>query len=395
MISILFPHIVLLIATAFLAATAHGLGVRGTNADISSIKGGILVKNGMQTSCELGVIDSSAAFVAAPCLDFSKGVVDSGTAYEVYLDAGINNKTAKYTVNSITVHPEYNATNLINPVAILQFNRASTETWSNPIAIDRNNGWGDIALVKRELSDLNTMKWRAPSTATNPYMFPKEVNFLDIYNLNMDSLLCSNATTHTTSTYLTTCATPYGVAETYIDGKPYVAGIYSFTRLYGLSYKCTLFDGQKSYYTLLANYVAFADKVLGRKIGYYPNNNSNVVPQTDPNFSMAKPADNSMSIVYLMGDFYSAQTEALKNDNIPDTTSSTDQVTITMSNGVDNESSSIYDEVSSNSVAGAGTDSSIESASETSSDTASNESGVVVDNHDSSLKQNLIIGIGL
>ncbi|KAJ2519587.1 hypothetical protein GGI11_002533, partial [Coemansia sp. RSA 2049] len=310
----------------FLAATAHGLGVRGTNADISSIKGGILVKNGMQTSCELGVIDSSAAFVAAPCLDFSKGVVDSGTAYEVYLDAGINNKTAKYTVNSITVHPEYNATNLINPVAILQFNRASTETWSNPIAIDRNNGWGDIAL-------------------------------------------------------------------TYIDGKPYVAGIYSFTRLYGLSYKCTLFDGQKSYYTLLANYVAFADKVLGRKIGYYPNNNSNVVPQTDPNFSMAKPADNSMSIVYLMGDFYSAQTEALKNDNIPDTTSSIDQVTITMSNGVDNESSSIYDEVSSNSVAGAGTDSSIESASETSSDTASNESGVVVDNHDSSLKQNLIIGI--
>ncbi|KAJ2505852.1 hypothetical protein H4217_009147, partial [Coemansia sp. RSA 1939] len=125
------------------------LAVRDTNTDISSTKGGILVKNGKQTSCELGVIDSKAAFVAAPCLDFSEGVLEKNTTYEVYLDAGINNTPAKYTVDSITVHPKYDNYSLLNPVAILQFNKESTESWSNPIAIDRNNSWGDVLFIRR------------------------------------------------------------------------------------------------------------------------------------------------------------------------------------------------------------------------------------------------------
>ncbi|KAJ2615986.1 Multidrug resistance-associated protein 9 [Coemansia sp. RSA 1804] len=49
-------------APCLLAPTASGLAIRDTSLDLSAIKGGVLVKNGKQTSCELGVIDSTAAF---------------------------------------------------------------------------------------------------------------------------------------------------------------------------------------------------------------------------------------------------------------------------------------------------------------------------------------------
>ncbi|KAJ2854944.1 hypothetical protein GGI22_004312, partial [Coemansia erecta] len=98
------------------------LAVRDTTSDIATTKGGVLVKNGEQTSCELGVIDSTAAFVAAPCLDFSGSDVNKNIKYEVYLDAGIDNTPVTYTVSSIAIHPDYNATMNLNPVAVLQFN---------------------------------------------------------------------------------------------------------------------------------------------------------------------------------------------------------------------------------------------------------------------------------
>ncbi|KAJ2658331.1 hypothetical protein IWW48_004097 [Coemansia sp. RSA 1200] len=136
----------------------------------TTIKGGVLVKNGKQTSCELGAIDSTAAFVAAPCLDLTGNTVDTNTTYEVYLDTGIDSKSAKYTVESITVHPEYNSTTFLNPVAVLQFNKNSSENWSNPIAIDRNNSWGDVVLSRRGLADLGTMEWTPALTVANQYV---------------------------------------------------------------------------------------------------------------------------------------------------------------------------------------------------------------------------------
>ncbi|KAJ1797713.1 hypothetical protein LPJ59_002961, partial [Coemansia sp. RSA 2399] len=50
-----------------------------------------------------------SAFVSAPCLDHIGTSLNQSTVYEVYLDAGINNTPAKYTVTSITLHPDYNA----------------------------------------------------------------------------------------------------------------------------------------------------------------------------------------------------------------------------------------------------------------------------------------------
>ncbi|KAJ2689603.1 hypothetical protein GGH99_002791 [Coemansia sp. RSA 1285] len=198
---------------------------------ISSTKGGVLVKNGKQTSCELGVIDSRAAFVAAPCLDYSSGnSVDQSTKYEVYLDAGIDNIAAKYTVTSITVHPGYNAETNANPVAILQFNKDSTASWSNPIAIDRKNSWGDSLFIRRGLLDIDAMEWNTPATITN-YLDDTALcsYYSRLFKTNTDSFLCSNATTSPPYTYLTGCSIPYGSVDVYISGKLHVAGVYAYT----------------------------------------------------------------------------------------------------------------------------------------------------------------------
>ncbi|KAJ2614871.1 hypothetical protein EV177_001833 [Coemansia sp. RSA 1804] len=252
---------------ALLVSIAHGLSVRDTTSDIASTKGGILVKNGKQTSCELGVINSKAAFVAAYCIDFSGKTVNQDTEYEVYLDAGIDNTPAKYSVESIAVHPDFNATNGLNPIAVLQFNKDSTETWSNPIAIDRNNSWGDVLFIRRGMTSLNKMQWKTPLTATNKYIDAADCNSDNrIFETNEYDLFCSNATTYSPYAYLTGCAIPYGSVDVYISGKLYVAGIHGFTSISFSSYSCTLRDFQDGIYVLFSDYIAFANKVLDSTI---------------------------------------------------------------------------------------------------------------------------------
>ncbi|KAJ2389202.1 hypothetical protein GGI23_005887, partial [Coemansia sp. RSA 2559] len=190
---------------------AHALAIRDTTSDIATTKGGVLVKNGKQTSCELGVIDSTAAFVAAPCLDFSGSSVNLETTYEVYLDTGIDSSAAKYTVNSITVHPEYNATINLNPIAVLQFNKGSTETWANPVAINRNKSWDDVLFVRRGLANMDSMEWETPLTVTNKYSDVADCKAdTRVFETNPNDLLCSNVTTYPPYSYLTGCAIPYG-----------------------------------------------------------------------------------------------------------------------------------------------------------------------------------------
>ncbi|KAJ2848569.1 hypothetical protein GGI22_005706, partial [Coemansia erecta] len=260
-------------------------------------------------------IDSTAAFVAAPCLDFSGSSVNLATTYEVYLDTGIDNSAAKYTVNSITVHPEYNATINLNPIAVLQFNKGSTETWANPVAINRNKSWDDVLFVRRGLANMDSMEWETPLTVTNKYSDVADCKAdTRVFETNPNDLFCSNATTYPPYTYLTGCAIPYGSVEAYISGKLFVAGIYAYTSISVPSYQCTLRDFQDSFYVLFADYVAFANKVLGRSISYYPNSNG-ISPQSDSGYSMQAPDYLYTSMALTDGDFYANQKASTQDDN--------------------------------------------------------------------------------
>ncbi|KAJ1796251.1 hypothetical protein LPJ59_003863, partial [Coemansia sp. RSA 2399] len=291
---------------AILALTAHALTTRDTTSDIATIKGGVLVKNGKQTSCELGVIDSMSAFVAAPCLDFSGTTVNMDTAYEVYLDTGIDNTAAKYAVNTITVHPDYDSTSNTNPIAVLQFNKGSTETWSNPIAVAQSYSWDNLLYVSRGMTDMASMVWKTPGTYPATYEFARDCNYqTNVFQANINDLLCTNATTSPPNAYLTNCAIPYGSVDAYVSGKLYIAGMYAYTNLEVMSMQCSLNTEQDSVYLLFADYIAFASNILGRSISNSPAPNG-WAPQSDSNYAMITP--NSMTLIATIdGDFYASQ----------------------------------------------------------------------------------------
>ncbi|KAJ1796253.1 hypothetical protein LPJ59_003862, partial [Coemansia sp. RSA 2399] len=247
-----------------------------------------------------------SAFVAAPCLDFSGTTVNMDTAYEVYLDTGIDNTAAKYAVNTITVHPDYNATLGLNPIAVLQFNKGSTETWSNSIAVAQTYGWDNLLYVSRGMTDMASMVWKTPGTYPATFEFARDCNYqTNVFQANINDLLCTNATTSPPNAHLTSCAIPYGSVDAYISGKPYIAGIYAYTNLEVMSIACSLNTKQDSIYLLFADYIAFASNILGRSISYYPVVNG-WAPQPYSNYAMIAPNLVS-SIATIDGDFYASQ----------------------------------------------------------------------------------------
>ncbi|KAJ2475351.1 hypothetical protein IWW47_006518, partial [Coemansia sp. RSA 2052] len=113
------------------------LAARG--ADLSKIKGGVLVKNGKQTSCGLGLLDNMASFVSADCLDYKDGKVDNDVVYEVFVDPGFDTFATRSVVQNITVHPKFNPSTKANNVALIEFNLKNEVLWYNFNAIGRKS----------------------------------------------------------------------------------------------------------------------------------------------------------------------------------------------------------------------------------------------------------------
>ncbi|KAJ2715102.1 hypothetical protein H4R19_001383, partial [Coemansia spiralis] len=100
---------------------------RDEKSAIQGALGGVLVKNGVLTSCELAVLDNKASVLAAACLDYtSSGNLDTNTKYAVYLDGSDGSKPVSYNVDTVTVHPGFKRSSLANNLAILQYNAAGT-----------------------------------------------------------------------------------------------------------------------------------------------------------------------------------------------------------------------------------------------------------------------------
>ncbi|KAJ2308749.1 hypothetical protein IWW55_000252 [Coemansia sp. RSA 2706] len=113
-------------------AVATALELDNISDYLKDVKGGILVKDGKRTSCELGVIDNQSAVVSPICMGFTTtNRTQPGVNFEVYLDAGIDGKTAKYTVENITIHPGLNSSGLNNDIAVIKYNMAGANEWQN------------------------------------------------------------------------------------------------------------------------------------------------------------------------------------------------------------------------------------------------------------------------
>ncbi|KAJ1838563.1 hypothetical protein LPJ73_007044, partial [Coemansia sp. RSA 2703] len=123
-------------------ATSNGssdiLNKRAIDASaFQNLPGGLLFKNGKQTSCEVALLSMKAGIVTASCFDYSSGTtVSSSTKYEVYLYNGTPNSApiiSTLSTSDIHLHPNYNPNTLENNLAIIEFNKQTTDPFKGYI----------------------------------------------------------------------------------------------------------------------------------------------------------------------------------------------------------------------------------------------------------------------
>ncbi|KAJ2830064.1 hypothetical protein IWW50_000505 [Coemansia erecta] len=331
-----------------LFAVASILGVdahipRDIMYSLDNIKGGILVKNGKRTSCELGVIDSQSSLVSAQCLDYtssSSNEISPDTTYEVYLDTGIDGKAAKYTVENITVNPHYNAANNTNDVAIIQFNTGGSIEWQNIIVPDFTYSFDEVVYARRSLLDMDAMEWDTPRYYTTDINNNRDVcqGLSQIYNWNTDTISCGNYSLATPSVDLTACRVPYGVKYGLLNNQTHLIGLFSYAAISVYENLCNN-NSYCSYYSMYARFVPYIEEVLGRSINinaeYYGTN----VVQTNASFYFDyMPQQDSRSTSFVRGDLFQNQADDITF--IP-SGSSSQSLQVSNNGPDDNDSSSV------------------------------------------------------
>ncbi|KAJ2816530.1 hypothetical protein FBU31_006541, partial [Coemansia sp. 'formosensis'] len=302
--------IVLLLALLHLSGRATAdtdLSAQDRVSDLTTIKAGVLVKNGRQTSCGLGLIDNMASFVSANCLDYKDGKVDNAIIYEVYINAAYDSTATRAAVQNITVHPKYNPATMANNVALIEFNLGSNETWYNYNAIGRAS-WTDIVYAQQYVSDMNSMKWAAPQLSSPASSDAMCSTLSPLYGSNQNGTSCNGILAASPSPDMSKCNVPYQIAYAVIGRGIYQAGIYSHSVVDGGGDLCGNSSKTRNYYTLVDDYLMFANVALNRRLYYYRTENT-TVPQPDPNYSMAVPSAAPPSgAVLVAGNYYARQT---------------------------------------------------------------------------------------
>ncbi|KAJ2373659.1 hypothetical protein IW150_003513 [Coemansia sp. RSA 2607] len=252
---------------------ASSADVRGgrPKASVGRYKSAVLIVNGKQTSCEAALVDSSAAIVAASCLQYKGNTVDSNQSYELVIKLGSGDSNSqKVSISTITVHPEYDASSYINNLAVVQFNTGAPVSWQNYLAVNPDE-WDNEYFARHSLTNSYSLTWNnivAFSTMSTPSDCAKASK---VYSENSGDFLCNYAAS--LSIYNRDCKVPYGTVYAVVQPDDFgVAAIHSHSAIYGDSL-CSS-DKKLHYYTLLRNYIPWAARVIGRSIGGFSKDTS-------------------------------------------------------------------------------------------------------------------------
>ncbi|KAJ1959127.1 hypothetical protein GGI12_004499 [Dipsacomyces acuminosporus] len=270
---------------------------------IKSSVGGVIYRNGYQTTCEFLPIDNRAAFAAASCFDVDGGgrVDTKKTSYVLAYDNNNTEKLVNYPVEKVTIHPDYDPKTLANNIAIVHSNLQAGYSWSVGIAMDPSS-WDSYSYVKRKVKNKKNkgnLWYDNPKVGTASSGEGRCSNSSALYKDNLKDFACTSELTE--SAYSKTCLIPYGSIYVNYNGAPIAAGIYSHTVSYD-SDTCST-KNQISYYTLLSDYVAFAAKTTGREVVKIKKD-SNYSPNDDSSFKMNATSPAIQDVTVYSGDIY-------------------------------------------------------------------------------------------
>ncbi|KAJ2553049.1 hypothetical protein EV175_003084, partial [Coemansia sp. RSA 1933] len=272
-------------------------------SSITSQRTGVLVKNGVQTSCELALIDNKAAFVAANCVTNTSGKLDTSSAYTVsYADSTVQSSkavSASITSSSITLHPDYSVDTLANNIAIIQFNPSATVSWQNPIAVNYA-AWSDTVLSRRRLVSVSSANWASLLSESLSESTGDCAGNSGLYSTNTNDFVCSFQ--RSAPLMSSQCNLPYGSVYGVQNSNAAVAGLYSYSVINGDQFCGS--SSVVSYYLMLSDYVAFAKDTIGRDVslsfdqGFTVNN---VITYSMKQESFSSPSGTSVLTGNLFG----------------------------------------------------------------------------------------------
>ncbi|KAJ2553047.1 hypothetical protein EV175_003082 [Coemansia sp. RSA 1933] len=279
-------------AVALLCLATHtecspvGLSKRTVGrSDMLNYHGAVLVKNGIETSCDIALIDNKAAFVAASCIAMKSGAVDTSVQHDVYFDQYGSNSPAKTPVSSsdIHIHPSYDEDTLANNIAVMEFDFTDQGSWTNSIAVYPTE-WSDWIFVRRQLNDASSSTWSLPQVKSNTYNKNTCATVSGIFGSNADGMRCND--NQVNSIWDTSCPFPYGAVYGQVSNTIAIGGLHSYTFMPTSDY-CNG-DRGNYYFTLLYNYIEWGESVIGRSI-------STLVGDTSAYDSTSKSTSYSMT----------------------------------------------------------------------------------------------------
>ncbi|KAJ2788625.1 Trypsin-like serine protease, partial [Coemansia helicoidea] len=244
-----------------------------TAANFAEFRGGVLAKNGEQTSCEIGLIDISAAFVAANCFDYTgNGAVDASTKYSAWIiptAEGTSVMRAAIDPKDIHVHPAYDPKTLANNIAVVQFNKGVVAPYVSYINTDLDLPDTQLGYVRRTFNDKKKV-WNPLQLALQSGDSSGCAESSALYGANEGWLACTSAAT--SSVYRDSCSVPFGTLYYATSGQIVLSAIFSHAVVQA---KSTCGDGSApawhSYYTQLWPHIGLAVSVLGRSLDVYSN----------------------------------------------------------------------------------------------------------------------------
>ncbi|KAJ2881163.1 hypothetical protein H4R27_004262 [Coemansia aciculifera] len=277
-----------------------------TNRLANDYRGAQLLISSTATSCELGVIDSSAVFVAASCLALtSSGREDNSIDYIVAIHGIGGSGNGRFSVESIILHPQYNPTTLANNIAILKFKKTSPIAWYQPIGYDRQ-GWNDVYYSSRTLSNPRTPSFNSPSITSIGGTDDGCNTASNLYSANKDIMLCVTKTT--TSSVNGKCQLPYGAAwGVYQPDDVAIGALYSHSVVYGSNNLCGNPPRQYHYYLMLQPFTAWAAKELGRPVKSFAKDSSFKNPASSSFQMNSKYAPGVFGTTLVAGDMFPSQ----------------------------------------------------------------------------------------
>ncbi|KAJ2692544.1 hypothetical protein GGH99_001662 [Coemansia sp. RSA 1285] len=305
--------------------------------DIINFKGALLFRDGVQTTCELGLISMSAAFISATCLEFNSGTsLNQNTDYHVLIDdssQGTATVVSKIAINNIYVHPDFNPETWENNIAVVEFNKDTSETYNSYIAMDGFNTTAQ-AYVQRTM-DTSAQFWNIPVVNYRTYDDRGSdsvpcVNSSRLYMTNLDKLTCTSVSAM--SIFDRNCRSPFGVMYSEQGSDIILAAVYSHTIVTSKDL-CTSGASFYNYYVYLWPYVGFAARVLNKPINIYTGGKQDIYADKTIQ-SMNSPAPTLISGIRVIdGDIYTLQGVSQSSIDFDETTI----LATTMSNAQDED----------------------------------------------------------